>query len=121
MPVCRFAGLPLVLGVQAKLFHSIASIYELPLTRRLYGEFTALIGSGVGIGLLGRELLKFIPMYGWMVAGVYSGAVTYALGRAFCLYLHTVKRGALPDQAALQEFYQQAFGEARQWLQQRGT
>jgi uncharacterized protein (DUF697 family) len=115
------AGLPLVLAVQAKLFHSIASIYELPMTRRLYGEFTALIGSGVGIGLLGRELLKLIPVYGWMVAGVYSGAVTYALGRAFCLYLHGVKRGALPDQVALQQLYKQAFAEARQWLQQRGT
>jgi uncharacterized protein (DUF697 family) len=115
------AGLPMVLGVQAKLFHSIASIYELPMTRRLYAEFTALIGSGVGIGLLGRELLKLIPVYGWMVAGVYSGAVTYALGRAFCLYLHGVKRGALPDQAALQKFYQQAFGEARHILRQRGT
>jgi len=115
------AGLPLVLGVQAKLFHSIASIYELPLTPRLYGEFTALIGSGVGIGLLGRELLKVIPVYGWMVAGVYSGAVTYALGRAFCLYLHAVKRGAVPDQAVLRKFYQQAFSEARQWLLQRGS
>jgi len=118
MGAVPLAGLPLVLAVQAKLFHSISSIYELPLTPRLYGEFTALIGSGVGIGLLGRELLKFIPVYGWMVAGVYSGAVTYALGRAFCLYLHGVKRGAVPDQAALQRLYRQAFAEARHWLKQ---
>lgn len=112
------AGLPLVLAVQAKLFHSIASIYALPLTPRLYGEFAALIGSGVGIGLLGRELLKLVPVYGWMVAGAYSAAVTYALGRAFCLYLHGVKRGALPDQIALQGLYRDAFAEARQWLRQ---
>jgi len=114
------AGLPLVLAVQAKLFHSIASIYELPMTRRLYGEFTALLGGGVGTGLLGRELLKLIPVYGWMVAGVYSGAVTYALGRAFCLYLHGVKRGAVPEQAALQQLYQQALADARGWLQKKG-
>lgn len=119
MGAVPLAGLPLVLAVQAKLFHSIASIYELPLTPRLYGEFTALIGSSVGIGLLGRELLKLIPVYGWMVAGVYSGAVTYALGRAFCVYLQGVKRGALPDQAALQALYRKAFAEARHWLQQQ--
>lgn len=113
------AGLPLVLAVQAKLFHSIASIYGLELTRRLYGEFTALFGGSVGMGLLGRELLKFIPVYGWAVAGVYSGAVTYALGRAFCLYLHGVKRGALPDPAVLKQAYQQAFADARRLLKNR--
>jgi len=113
------AGLPLVLAVQAKLFHSIASIYGLELTRRLYGEFAALVGGGVGMGLLGRELLKFIPVYGWAVAGVYSGAVTYALGRAFCLYLHGVERGALPDAEALNQAYRQAFADARHMLKNR--
>lgn len=119
MGAVPIAGLPLVLAVQAKLFHSIASIYGLPLTRRLYGEFSALFGSSVGMGLLGRELLKLIPVYGWAVAGVYSGAVTYALGRAFCLYLHGVKRGALPDHAALMKAYEQAFADARQILKNR--
>lgn len=113
------AGLALVLAVQAKLFHSIASIYGLKLTRRLYAEFTTLLGAGVGIGLLGRELLKLIPMYGWAVAGAYSGAMTYALGRAFCLYLHGVNSGALPDQAALRRAYDEAFSEARQFLKNR--
>lgn len=46
-------GLPLVLVVQGKLFHSIASLYNLELTRRMYGEFAALIGAGVGAGMLG--------------------------------------------------------------------
>ncbi len=113
------AGLPLVLAVQAKLFHSIVSIYGLKLTRRLYAEFTTLIGSSVGMGLLGRELLKFVPMYGWAVAGVYSGATTYALGRAFCVYLHGVKRGALPDQSALKQAYDEGFAHARQFLKSR--
>ena len=110
------AGLPVVLAVQAKLFHSIASIYGLKLTRRLYAEFTTLIGTGVGIGLLGRELVKFVPVFGWAVAGVYSGAMTYALGKAFCVYLYGVKRGALPDHATLKQTYDEAFAHARQLL-----
>jgi uncharacterized protein (DUF697 family) len=80
-------GLPLVLAVQAKLFHSIASIYGLQLTRRLYAEFTTLLGVGIGAGLLGHELLKLVLVYGWALAGVYSGAMTYALGKVFCVYL----------------------------------
>jgi len=115
------AGLPLVLAVQAKLFHSIAAIYGLELTRRLYTEFTSLIGVSVGIGLLGRELLKFVPVYGSAVAGVYSGAITYALGKAFCIYLYGVKRGALPDHATLKHAYDEAFSQARQLLKNKET
>lgn len=115
------AGLPLVLAVQAKLFHSIASIYGLELTRRLYAEFTSLIGVSVGMGFLGRELLKFVPVYGSAVAGVYSGAMTYALGKAFCVYLYGVKRGALPDHATLQQAYDEAFAHARQFLKNKET
>jgi len=115
------AGLPLVLGVQAKLFHSIASIYNLKLTKRLFTEFTALIGTGIGVGMLGREVLKFIPVYGWAVAGVYSGAMTYALGQAFCVYLNGVKRGALPNQDELKQTYDNAFIHARQFLKNKKT
>ena len=116
MGAIPLAGLPLVLAVQAKLFHSIASIYGLELTRRLYAEFTSLIGVSVGLGLLGRELLKLVPIYGSAVAGVYSGAMTYALGKAFCVYLQGVKRGALPDHATLKQAYDEAFVDARQFL-----
>jgi hypothetical protein len=45
MGAIPLVGLPLVLTVQAKLFHSIASIYGLELTRRLYAELTANIFS----------------------------------------------------------------------------
>lgn len=111
-----FVGLPLAVAVQAKLFHSIASIYGLNLTPRLYTEFTTLFGTSVGVGLLGRELLSFVPVYGWAVAGVYSGAMTYALGKVFCVYLYGVKRGALPDHATLKQTYDEAFSHARQLL-----
>jgi uncharacterized protein (DUF697 family) len=110
------AGLPLVLAVQAKMFHSIASIYGLEMTNRLYVEFTTLIGTSVGIGLLGRELLKLVPVFGWAVAGVYSGAMTYALGQAFCVYLYGFKRGALPNPASVKKAYNEAFNHARQFL-----
>jgi uncharacterized protein (DUF697 family) len=112
-------GLPLVLSVQGKLFHSIASIYGLKLEKRLFTEFTTLMGTGFVVGMLGRELLKFIPVYGWAVAGLYSGAMTYALGQAFCVYLHGVKRGALPTHEDLTLIYNDAFVHARQFLQRK--
>ncbi len=116
MGAIPLAGLPLVMAVQAKLFHSIASIYGLELTGTLYAEFAALMGTSVGIGLLGRELLKLVPVYGWAVAGAGSGAMTYALGKVFCVYLYGVKRGAMPDQTNLRQAYQEAFNTAREYL-----
>ncbi|MCX7099274.1 MAG: 50S ribosome-binding GTPase [Methylococcales bacterium] len=112
-------GLPLVVTVQAKLFHSITTLYGLSLTPRLYSEFTTLFGASVGIGLLGRELLGLVPVYGWAVAGAYSGAMTYALGQAFCVYLYGVKRGALPDRGVLKATYDEAFVQARHFLKHR--
>jgi uncharacterized protein (DUF697 family) len=109
-------GLPLVLAVQAKLFHSIASIYGLALTPKLYAEFTALVGAGVGAGLLARELFKLLPVYGWAVAGGYSGAMTYALGKMFCVYLYGVNSGALPDRETLKQTYREAFSQARRLI-----
>ena len=110
------AGIPLTIATQAKLFHSIASIYELNLTRLLYTEFIALFGTSVGIGLLGRGLVGLVPVYGWAISGAYSGAMTYALGKAFCVYLYSVKRGALPDKKMVKETYAEAFSDARQLL-----
>ena len=116
MGAIPLAGIPLVLTVQAKLFHSIASIYGLEMTSTLYTEFATLMGTSVGVGLLGREVLKLVPVYGWAVAGAGSGAMTYALGKAFCMYLYSVKRGAMPDQADLKQAYKDAFSTARQYL-----
>lgn len=112
-------GLPLVLSVQGKLFHSIASIYGLKLEKRLFTEFTTLMGTGFVVGMLGRELIKIIPVYGWAVAGLYSGAMTYALGQAFCVYLNGVKRGALPTHDELKQIYNDAFVHARQFLKNK--
>lgn len=109
-------GIPLAIATQAKLFHSIASIYELTLTRQLYTEFIALFGTSIGLGLLGRELIGLVPIYGWAVSGAYSGAMTYALGKAFCVYLYSVKRGALPDKKMVKDTYIDAFSDARKLL-----
>ena len=42
--------------------------------------------------------------------------MTYALGQAFCVYLNGVKRGALPNEAELKKTYNDAFINARQFL-----
>ncbi len=112
-------GIPLAVATQAKLFHSITSIYELELTRQLYTEFIGLFGTSIGIGLLGRGLVGLVPVYGWAVSGAYSGAMTYGLGKAFCVYLYSVKRGALPNKEMVKKTYAEAFSDARELLKSK--
>ena len=45
--------------------------------------------------------------------------MTYALGKVFCVYLYSVKRGAMPEQAILRQAYKEAFSTARQYLSKK--
>ncbi|MDT8407878.1 MAG: GTPase [Methylococcales bacterium] len=115
------AGLPLTMACMSKMLHSIASIYQLELNKTLFTEFATLMGSGFGFALAGREAVKLIPGYGWAVAGVWAGASTYGLGKAFCAYLHARGRGALPDAGELRAVYKAAFREGRQLLHNKAA
>lgn len=73
-PAVGLAGVP---TVQAKLLHSLAAIYQVPWNRRQVAEFLGFLGAGIGIGylirLLGRELLKGVPVLGQTLGVAYGG------------------------------------------------
>ncbi len=108
--------LPLLLAVQTKMFHSIASIYHQELDRKTIGEVLGTLGVGYLGRLGGRELLKVIPGYGSAIAALYSGASTYALGRTLCVYFVRVREGNLPDRNEFQKLYESYFMEGSERL-----
>jgi len=107
---------PLVLAIQAKMFHTIASIYHQEFDVKQIGE----VLSGLGVGFLGRlggrELLKVIPGYGSAISAVYAGASTYALGLTLCVYYSKVRDGNVPDQHEFRRIYDDHFQEGRRRL-----
>jgi uncharacterized protein (DUF697 family) len=113
--------LPLVVAVQAKMFHAISSIYRQPVSRERLGEILGALGLGVLGRWGGRELLKFIPGFGTAVSALYTAATTYALGQTLCAYFSRVREGAAPGSDELRKLYSEFFreGEAtlRQYLQ----
>ena len=114
------ASLATAAAIQAKLFHSIASIYGLSLTPKSVAEVSSAVGIGVLAGMGGRELAKLVPGYGQTVAlgiaGLYTTAVTYALGQVFCLYFAGTLRGHAFSAKALHELYQEEFKRGRKLL-----
>lgn len=107
---------PLVLSIQAKLFHTLASIYRQPMNRRLMAEVAGAMGVGYLVRLGGRELLKLIPGFGSVVSGLYAAASTYALGCTLCVYFSRIQDGDVPDAAFLRKLYAEQMEEGRKRL-----
>jgi len=114
------ASLATAAAFQAKLFHSIASIYGLPLTSKSVTEVGSAVGIGVLAGLGGRELAKLLPGYGQTIAlglaGLYTAAMTYALGKVFCFYFAGALRGHAFSPQVLRELYREEFQSGRALL-----
>jgi uncharacterized protein (DUF697 family) len=121
------ADIPFLLATQAKMFHSIAAIYNQKLTPQVVTEFAGHLGLGRGLNFLGkwgvRELVKLIPTYGQTVgaaaSALYAAAITYALGKTLCAYFSRIERGALLDKAMLQQIYEDEVKTARQLFRER--
>ena len=106
--------IPLVLGIQAKLFHSVASIYGQELSAQRAAEILSTLGIGFAARMGGRELFKLIPGFGSAVAGLFAAASTYALGCTLCAYFSYALDGDIPDPAVLRKLYESEYEEGRQ-------
>lgn len=115
MPV-PLIDIPLVLAIQAKMFHSIASIYDQQLAPQRVAEIASTLGIGFAARMGGREVFKLIPGVGTAVAALFAAASTYALGCTLCAYFAHVHDGGIPDPDALRSLYQQEYEEGRQRL-----
>lgn len=108
--------IPLVLAIQAKMFHTLASIYHQDFDRKQVGEVLSALGLGYLGRFGGRQLLKFIPGYGSAMSAVYAGASTYALGLTLCAYFSRVRDGFVPDKKEFRQLYERHFKEGRERL-----
>lgn len=108
--------IPLVLGIQAKMFHSLASIYGQQMTPPRMAEIASTLGIGFAARMGGRELFKLLPGVGSAVAALFAAASTYALGCTLCAYFSFARDGDIPDAATLRQLYQQEYEEGRQRL-----
>jgi uncharacterized protein (DUF697 family) len=108
--------IPMVAAIQAKMFHSVASVYGQPLKAQRIAEAASALGFGLAARLGVREVFKLIPGWGSAVAGLFAAASTYALGLTLCAYFGAVRRGELPEPEMLRRLYRQQYEEGRRRL-----
>jgi len=116
-----------VVALQAKLLHALAALYGYRWDRRTVSEFTGLLGTGIATGLLsrmvGRSLVKLVPVWGQTVGAVWgasaSGATTYALGKAAVYFFAARNAGQSVDPQLLRRIYAESLSSGAALLKQR--
>ncbi len=112
-----FVGTPLLLSIQAKMCHTLASIYNQELNSQRLAELGSILGVSYTLRLAGRELIKFIPVYGSVVSSIYAGAVTFALGKTVSLYFKHILEGHVPDKNQFEKIYANELQHGKEILQ----
>jgi uncharacterized protein (DUF697 family) len=74
--------LPLQLALQARLLLRLAAIYGQARPAGGSREMVAAAAGGLGMRYAVQQLAKLVPVFGWLLSGLLSGAITYLIGQA---------------------------------------
>ncbi|GAB1541934.1 hypothetical protein NUACC21_46070 [Scytonema sp. NUACC21] len=108
-----FATLPVLTALQVSMVGLLGNLYGQKLTPSQAGGLVSAIASGFLARAIGRELIKFIPGFGSVIAASWASAYTWALGEGACVYFGDLMGGKKPDPQKIQSVMQQAFQEAK--------
>jgi small GTP-binding protein len=87
-----FLDIPLLLASQVRMVLRIAAIYGESLSVRHARELLTTMAGGVLLRYLASELGAFVPVIGWMAAGIVTGLGTWAMGRVAVAYFEAGRR-----------------------------
>jgi uncharacterized protein (DUF697 family) len=110
-----------LVGVQMKMLHSLAKIYEVEFSEELSTKVvSSCLGSVIPVSLsLGlNHWLRFIPIYGWLLKGVstsaFAGAFTYAIGKLFIQHFESGGTFLTLDPQQVKDYFATHFEQGRE-------
>jgi uncharacterized protein (DUF697 family)/GTP-binding protein EngB required for normal cell division len=109
-----FATMPVLTALQVSMVGVLGNLYGQTLTPSQAGGVVSAIAGGFLAQAIGRELLKFIPGFGSVIAASWAAAYTWALGEGACAYFGDVMGGKKPDPEKIQTVMQEAFQAAKE-------
>ena len=109
-----FATMPVLIGLQLTLVTLLGRLYGQTVSPAQAGGIASAIAGGFGAQLVGRELVKFIPGLGSVIAASWAGAYTWTLGEGACLYFGDLMGGRRPDPKKIQSAMKEVFAEAQE-------
>jgi uncharacterized protein (DUF697 family)/predicted GTPase len=109
-----FATMPVLTALQVAMIGAIGQLYGQVLSPSQAGGVVSAIAGGFLAQAIGRELVKFIPGFGSVIAASWAGAYTWALGEAACVYFGDLMGGKKPDPDKIQATMKESFEQAKQ-------
>lgn len=108
-----FATMPVLTALQVTLVGLLGQLYGQVLSPSQAGGVASAIAGGFMAQVIGRELVKFIPGFGSVIAASWAAAYTWALGEAACVYFGDLMGGKQPDPKQIQQVMDEAFKAAQ--------
>ena len=109
-----FATMPVLTAVQVSLVVLLGNLYGKTLNISQAGGLVSAIAGGFFAQMIGRELIKFIPGFGSVIAASWAAAYTWALGEGACVYFGDLMGGKKPDPQKIQVVMKEAFTTAKE-------
>jgi uncharacterized protein (DUF697 family)/predicted GTPase len=109
-----FATMPVLTALQVSLVGLLGKLYGQTLTPSQAGGLVSAIAGGFLAQAIGRELIKFIPGFGSVIAASWAAAYTWALGEAACVYFGDLLGGKKPDPKRIQAAMKESFEAAKE-------
>lgn len=104
-----FTTMPVLTALQVSMVGLLGKLYGQTLTPSQAGGIVSTIAGGFLAQAIGRELIKFIPGFGTVIAASWAGAYTWSLGEAACVYFGDLMGGKKPDLQTIQNVMEQSF------------
>lgn len=109
-----FATMPVLTALQVSMVGLLGKLYGQTLSPSQAGGLISAIAGGFFAQAVGRELIKFIPGFGSVVAASWAASYTWALGEGACVYFGDLMGGKKPDPKMIQTAMQDAFTAAKE-------
>ncbi|NJM70132.1 MAG: DUF697 domain-containing protein [Scytonema sp. RU_4_4] len=109
-----FATMPALTALQVSMVGLLGKLYGQTLTPSQAGGVVSAIASGFLARAVARELIKFLPGFGSVIAASWAAAYTWSLGEAACVYFGDLMGGKKPDPKKIQSVMQDAFQVAKE-------
>lgn len=109
-----FATMPVLTALQVSMVMLLGKLYGQILTSSQAGGIVSAIAGGFLAQAIGRELTKFIPGLGSVIAASWAAAYTWSLGEAACVYFGDLMGGKKPDSQQIQAVMAEAFQVAKE-------
>lgn len=109
-----FATMPVLTALQVSMVGLLGKLYGQTITPSQAGGIVSAIAGGFVAQAVGRELIKFIPGFGSVIAASWAAAYTWALGEGACVYFGDLMGGKKPDPEKIQSVMREAFQSAKE-------